>query len=265
MKNTNCTTGYFLKSKMKTVLITGASEGMGKEFAKHLAADGYTITAVARTEDKLKQLINEIGNNHSYIVADLTTVSGQDKIVQAISNQHFDLLINNAGIGAVGKFTELPLEKYQELLTLNIETVVKLSYAYLKTAKSGDTLINVSSSLAFMPMPAVGLYAATKAFVTSFSESLWYEQKFRGVYVMGLCPGIMATNFADHSGAGLNKPPKTMTQTPEQVVSTALKALKSRKNPTVLSHFTDKLFAFMFRFYSRKGIVSTMGKVGGKT
>jgi short-subunit dehydrogenase len=170
----------------------------------------------------------EIGNNHTYIIADLTSAIGQDKIVQAISEQRFDLLINNAGIGAVGKFTELPLEKYQEVLTLNIETVVKLSYAYLKTAKKGDALINVSSSLAFMPMPIVGLYSATKAFVTSFSEALWYEQKSRGVYVMALCPGIMTTNFADHSGGGLGKPPKAMTKTPEQVAKTALKALKLR-------------------------------------
>ncbi len=246
----------------KIALITGASEGLGKELAKQLTAEGYTITAVARNENKLKQLMNEIGNNHSYIIADLSTAIGQDQIVQAISEQRFDLLINNAGIGAVGKFTELPLEKYQKVLTLNIETVVKLSYAYLKTAQSGDALINVSSSLAFMPMPIVGLYSATKAFVTSFSESLWYEQKSRGVYVMGLCPGIMSTNFADHSGGGLSKPPKAMTLTPEQVAKATLKALKSRNMPIVLTHFTDKLFAFIFRFYSRKAIVSTMGKIG---
>ncbi|MBK8088811.1 MAG: SDR family NAD(P)-dependent oxidoreductase [Chitinophagaceae bacterium] len=249
----------------KTALITGASEGLGREFAKQLVTNGYNITAVARNENKLKQLVNEIGNNHSYIVADLTTVEGQDKIVQTILEQHFDLLINNAGIGAVGKFTELPLEKYEEVLTLNIQTVVKLSYAYLKTAKAGDALINVSSSLAFMPMPAVGLYAVTKAFVTSFSESLWYEQKSRGVYVMGLCPGIISTNFNTNAGGGVNKAPKMMTQTPEQVVSIALKALESRKKPTVLSVFTDRLFAFLFRFYSRKAIVSTMGKMGSKT
>jgi len=246
---------------MKAALITGASEGMGREFAIQLAANGYHITAVARNENKLKQLISEIGNNHSCIVADLTTVSGQGKIVQVIAEQRFDLLINNAGMGAVGRFTELLLEKYQEVLILNIETVVKLSYAYLKTARKGDALINVSSSLAFMPMPIVGLYAATKAFVTSFSESLWYEQKSKGIYVMGLCPGIMDTNFAGHSGGGMNKPPKAMIKAPQQVVNTALKTLQSRRKPTVLTHFTDKVFAFLFRFYTRKAIVSTMGKM----
>lgn len=81
---------------------------------------------------------------------------------------------------------------------------------------------------------------------------------------MALCPGIMTTNFADHSGGGLNRPPKAMTQTPKQVVSTAIKELQSRKKPTILTHFTDKLFDFMFRFYSRKAIVSTMGKMGSK-
>lgn len=247
---------------MKTALITGASEGLGSAFAKRLAGEGYAITAVARNEDKLKQLVSEIGNRHSYIVADLAMENGQNKIVQAISEHHYDLLINNAGMGAIGKFTKMPLKKYEEVLKLNIETVVTLSYAYLKTAKAGDALINVSSSLAFMPMPAVGLYAATKAFVTSFSESLWYEQKSRGVYVMGLCPGIMATNFTEHSGGGLYKPPKAITQTPEKVVITALKALEHRKKPIIFSHFSDKLFLFMFRFYSRKAIISTMGRMG---
>ena len=129
---------------MKTALITGASEGLGKEFAKQLAANGYNITAVARNENKLKQLMSEIGDNHSYIMADLTTVAGQNKIVLTISEHHFDLLINNAGLGAVGKFTELPIEKYTEVLTLNINAVVNLSYAYLKTTKPGNALINVS-------------------------------------------------------------------------------------------------------------------------
>jgi uncharacterized protein len=249
----------------KTALITGASEGMGNEFARRLAVEGYSVTAVARNENKLKELINGIGNGHAYIVADLTTQEGQSKIINAISEQHFDLLVNNAGIGATGKFTEIPLDKYHAVLTLNIEAVVNLSYAYLKTAKQGDALINTSSSLAFMPMPAVGLYAATKAFVTSFSESLWYEQKSRGIYVMGLCPGITATNFDTHAGGGMNNAPKMMTQTPEQVITTALKALKARKNPTIISGFINKLFLFMFRFYSRKAIVSTMGKMGGNS
>lgn len=248
----------------KRALVTGASEGIGYVFAKRLAAEGYDVTAVARNEDRLKQLVAEMGGGHSYIVADLTTAAGQDAIIQAISARHFDLLINNAGIAAMGKFTDIPLKRHAEVLTLNCETVVKLSYAYLKTATAGDALVNVSSALAFMPMPVIGLYSATKAFVTSFSESLWFEQKSRGVYVMGLCPGITSTNFNENSGGGKADTPKLMTQTPEQVVNNALQALKSRKKPTVISGPVNNIFAFMSRLMSRKAIASMMGQMGAK-
>ena len=246
----------------KKALVTGASEGIGYVFAKRLASEGYDVTAIARNEERLKRLVSEMGAGHSYIVADLTTEAGQEKIVQAISARHFDLLVNNAGIAAMGKFTDIPLKKHVEVATLNCETVMKLSYAYLKTATAGDALINVSSALAFMPMPVIGLYSATKAFVTSFSESLWFEQRPRGVYVMGLCPGITSTNFNENSGAGKAETPKLMTQTPEQVVDTALKALKARNKPTVISGWVNNVFAFMSRLMSRKAIASMMGKMG---
>lgn len=248
----------------KRALVTGASEGIGYVFAKRLAASGYAVTAVARNEGKLKQLVAEMGNGHSYIAADLTTAAGQEAILQAISAAHFDLLINNAGIAAMGTFTDIPLKKHIDVLTLNCETVVKLSHAYLKTAVAGDALINVSSALAFMPMPMIGLYSATKAFVTSFSESLWFDQKSRGVYVMGLCPGITSTKFNEHSGGGTAATPKLMTQTSEQLVDAAMKALACRCKPTVISGGVNNVFAFMSRLMSRKAIVSMMGQTGAK-
>ncbi len=249
----------------KKALVTGASEGIGYVFAKRLAAEGFEVTGVARNEAGLKQLLAEIGAGHSFIAADLATEVGQEVVVREISGRHFDLLINNAGIAAMGAFTDIPLKKHVDVLTLNCETVVKLSYAYLKAAKPGDALINVSSALAFMPMPAIGLYSATKSFVTSFSESLWFEQKPRGVYVMGLCPGITSTNFNEHSGAGKGETPKLMTQTPEQLVDVALKALKSRKKPTVISGAVNNIFAFMSRIMSRKAVATMMGQMGTKS
>jgi hypothetical protein len=246
----------------KSALVTGASEGIGNVFAKRLAGEGYAITAVARSEKKLQQLVAELGAGHSYVVADLTTEAGQNKIAKLISEKHFDLLINNAGKAAVGKFMEIPLNSHIDVLRLNCEALVRLSHAYLNSAKEGDALINVSSALAFMPMPMIGLYSATKAFVTSFSESLWFDQKSRGVYVMGLCPGMTTTNFNKNSGGGDLEAPKAMTQTPEELVTNALVALKARKKPTVISGFTNNLFAFISRFRSRKSVVSMMGDMG---
>ncbi|MBI3582097.1 MAG: SDR family NAD(P)-dependent oxidoreductase [Nitrospinae bacterium] len=245
----------------RSALVTGASEGIGYAFAARLAAEGYVVTGVARNEGNLKKLTGELGGEHSYIVADLTTTAGQDKIVKAISERHFDLLVNNAGIAATGKFAEIPLKRHLEVLTLNCEAVVTLSHAYLNSARAGDALINVSSALALMPMPLMGLYSATKAFVTSLSESLWYYQKKRGVYVMGLCPGITSTRFNEHSGAGSQETPKIMTQTPEELVDAAMKALKRRKKPTVISGAVNNVFAFISRVRSRRGVINMMGQM----
>src|ERR1039457_3134294 len=145
------------------------------------------------------------------------------------------------------------------MLRLNNEALVKLAYAFLKKAQSGDALINLSSTLAFLPMPGLGLYCASKAFVTSLSESLWYEFKDKGVYVMGLCPGITSTNFQTHSGGRKEELPANLAQTPEQVVSVALKALKARSNPTVISGVKNVIFAALTRTMPRKSTVSMMG------
>jgi len=130
----------------KKALVTGASEGIGAVFARKLAKEGFVITGVARNEEKLQSLVREIGTRHNYIVADLSTESGQKKVMSELSGaHHYDLLINNAGVGAVGKFLDIPLERQLRMLHLNCAAVVNLSHAFLKNSKSGDALINVSS------------------------------------------------------------------------------------------------------------------------
>ena len=249
----------------KKALVTGASEGIGNAFARKLAKEGYEVTIVARTESKLKDLAQTMGPKHSYLVADLSTDAGQTKVAERLKAEHYDLMINNAGVATVGGFTKVPLEKQKRMLSLNCQAVMVLSYAYLESAKAGDTLVNVSSTLAFLPLPAIGLYSATKAFVTSFSESLWYEQKERGIYVMGLCPGITSTNFQVNSGGSPADVPQGMAQTPEEVVEVAYKAIVTRKNPTVISGIKNRVFAGISRAIPRKSTVSMMGKMGSKT
>ena len=153
----------------KRALVTGASDGIGNVFAKKLSQKGYTITGVARNESKLKGLIQDIGQNHKYIVADLSSEAGQLKTVAELNYTHYDLLVNNAGVGVVGAFTEAPIDKQLAMMRLNCEAVVRLSHAYLTGAQSGDALINISSTIGFTPMPSIELYCATKAFVTTFS------------------------------------------------------------------------------------------------
>lgn len=249
----------------KIALITGASDGIGRAIAKKLAEEGYQITAVARNEAKLKSLVQELGKDHTYLIADLSTEEGQNRVAEELTSKHYDLLVNNAGVGTVGTFNGNPLTKQIAMLRLNCEAVVKLAYAFLKNAKANDALMNVSSTLAFLPMPSIGLYSATKSFVTAFSDSLWFEQKPRGVYVVALHPGITSTNFQANAGGNPDDLPKNIAQTPEQVAEVAIRALRLRKKPVVISGIRNTLFAGISRVISRKSTVTMMGKMAAKT
>ena len=147
------------------------------------------------------------------------------------------------------------------MLRLNCEAVVKLSYAFLKHAKSGDALINTSSVLSFTPSPGMGLYAATKAFVTSFTESIWFEQKSRGVFVMALCPGFVSTEFQANAGGKLADLPKGFLQTPQDVAAFALRALFARKKPSVITGVKNLMFAGLSRILTRKSLVTMTGSM----
>lgn len=247
---------------LRKALVTGASGGIGRVFAQRLAREGYGVTAVARSEARLQQLVAELGAECRYLVADLSTPEGMALIADELGKESYDLLINNAGVGVYGDFTETPLEEHRALLRLNCEAQVELAYAFLKKAKRGDALINVSSMLGFTGMPTFSVYSATKAFVRSFSETLWFEQKARGVYVMALCPGPTSSNFHEAAGgtAG-NLPPSALTQTPEQVVDEAMRALGARSKPTVITgRWTRAMVTLMGRFMTRKQALTALGK-----
>ena len=145
---------------------------------------------------------------------------------------------------------------------LNCDALLALSYAFLKSAKKDDALINVASVVGIVPIPSLGVYCATKAFVVSLTESLWFEQKQKGVYVMALCPGSTTTLFHDRSGGSKEtSPPDLVTQTPGQVVSIALRALKKRSSPIVVSGVKNNLFTSMSRMVPEKLLVTLMGKM----
>lgn len=251
---------------MKKALVTGASEGIGREFAKQLAQEDYQITLVARNESRLKELVTELsGAGHKILIADLTKATESQKIAQELSSDHYNLLVNNAGFGVYGPFDSVPLSKLQEMMKLNIDALVELSHAFLQKAQSGDALINVSSALAFLPLPTSSLYAATKAFVTSFSESLWFEQKSKGVYVMDLCPGLTKTEFHTRAGGKEDqRPSESMTQTPDEVVKLAIRELSKRAKPTVVSGGKNVFATTLTRLMPRKTVVSFMGNARAK-
>ncbi|MFF9571465.1 SDR family NAD(P)-dependent oxidoreductase [Streptomyces sp. NPDC014685] len=231
---------------MTRALITGATGGMGHALALALAAEGHTITAVARTERHLKSLIGELDDPHDYLTADLATQSGLRDTAAALRARPYDLLVNNAALAPSGPFDHTDPDALRAAIRLNCEAVVALSHAFLATARPGAALVNVSSTLAFAPKPDRAVYSATKAFATSFSEALWYEQKARGVYVLALCPGPTATRPGLHADT-----PSALVQSPETVAATAVTALRERRRPAVVSGRANTLFAVATRLLPR--------------
>ena len=245
---------------MKNALVTGASGGIGLAITKQLVAEGVRLMLVARSVDRLKEIVTALpGTDHQFIPADLSLQSDIDKLATHISGQNYDVLINNAGVGLYGRFDEIDLEQQLKMLTLNCNALVTLSYAFLRQAKSGGALVNISSVLGFSSFPGAAAYAGTKGFVVRFSESLYYECKERGIYVMALCPGVTATNFHIAAGGSHDEFPKIIVQTPEQVAKETLTALKKRKKPVMISGIMNRGMALSERLMSRKQVVNMMG------
>jgi short-subunit dehydrogenase len=221
---------------MNTTLITGASSGIGEAFAHKLATQGRNVLLVARSEDKLITLCNELGRQNSiraqYVAMDLTEPDAAARLFEESQQRGLtiDLLINNAGFGAFAEFTKVPLERQLNMVDLNIRSLVDLTYRFLlpmRERKQG-AIINVASTAGFQPVPFMATYAATKSFVLCFSEALWEENRPYGVHVMALCPGATETNFFE--AAHGHKPAGRVAQTSEEVVETALRGLAGRKS-----------------------------------
>jgi hypothetical protein len=245
----------------KKAIVTGASEGIGRVFARKLAEAGYAVTAVARTDHRLRDLVSGLpGSGHSFFTADLSKPEDLASAASRIQSEGYSLLVNNAGFGIFGKFHEVPLEKLRQMSRLNCDAVTALTHAFLKTAKQGDALLNVASTAAFHPMPGNGLYAATKAFVLSLTESLWHEQRARGVYVGALCPGYTLTEFSKRAGSEDNASFKKFAQTPDEVVDVALAGLESRSTPIIVPGFQNNMLVLLQRALPRKAAAEIAGR-----
>jgi len=223
----------------KTALITGASAGIGAEFARALAARGATVVLVARSEDRLRALADEVARDYEVraevVVADLTRPGAAADLRAALDacGLTVDLLVNNAGFGTYGPFETIAPERDGAVVALNVAAVVDLTHLFLPAmlAKGDGAVVNVASVAAFMPGPYDAVYGATKAFVLSFSEALWAQCRGRGVRVLALCPGGTATEFFDVVGTDAGAPgPK---RTPAQVVATGLRALERDRSYAV--------------------------------
>ena len=247
---------------MKKVLITGASGGIGLETAGQLAAQGYRVTLVARNEDKLNKAAKSLsGIGHTIFAADLTNKEDLQKLVNHLKAEKYDVLINNAGAGLYGEFIEIPLADQLATMHLNMDALVTLSYGFLQNAKSGDALVNIASLLGHSSFPGASVYAATKSFVANFSESLWYEFKPKGVFIMGFNPGATSSDFHANAGGHNSDFPKLLMSSVEDVASELVKALEKRRKPRVVQGWINRLVLFGFRLLNRKMAVNIMGQI----
>ncbi|MEM9809142.1 MAG: SDR family oxidoreductase [Cyanobacteria bacterium P01_D01_bin.56] len=256
---------------MKTALITGASSGIGAEFARQLAAKKRDLVLVARSQDKLNQLAEQLQQQHSIrahvISQDLTEPNAAASVARQIEELGIviDLLINNAGFGDYGSFSESLLERQTSMIQLNISVLVELTHAFLPAMierQNGD-IINVSSIAGFQPMPYWSVYAASKAFVLSFSEALWAEVKDKGVKVLALCPGPTESNFFKVANVSKNSEISSnlnQLDSVTNVVKSALGALESGQPNMVTGGLMTQMIANIPRVLPRDVLVDLVEK-----
>ena len=222
------------QNREKTVLITGASNGFGMEFAKLFAKDGYSLILVARSTERLRRLGYQLQDKHqlkhvSVITADLSEPGVAAEVYQQVkeSGIHVDVLVNNAGAGTHGPFDETDLERELAIIQLNVNTPVALTKYFLKDMKKRGEgkILNVASIVSFMPSPLMAIYGATKAFLLSFSEALANELKGSGITVTALCPGASNTMFFRRAGAAHTRAAHGNLLEPSEVAMDGYKAL----------------------------------------
>lgn len=213
----------------KTALVTGASVGIGAAFARELASRGMSLVLVARDEARMQKLAAELKQKYGTAVqvapADLSLPAAAKQVEEATAGRDVDLLVNNAGFMSCGPFEEQDPAKEEAEVMVNVAALVGLTHAFLPgmLKRGAGGVVNVASIAAFQPIPHLAVYAATKAFVVSFSAALWEECRGRGVRVVGLCPGTTSTELFDRAAAPQAALGKARTS--EQVVATALSAL----------------------------------------
>jgi len=239
-------------------LITGASAGIGREFARQLASRARSLVLIARREERLNELRNELRDRNAQLtvhvrVVDLCEKSQIDELIRWLAREkiEIDFLINNAGLGDVGPFATSPPQRNDEMLQVNVAALTHLTRRLLPQmiSQKRGAILNVGSSAGFLPIPEFNVDAATKAYVTSFSESLRAELRDTGVTVTALCPGPVHTEFGDvakRPGGEPERGPEFVYVSVEKTVRDALAAVEADK-PIVIPGLAMKLGMFLVR------------------
>ena len=248
-------------------LVTGASSGIGREFCRQLAAAGVNVVLVARTEKSLESLGAELSREHGTQTLVMATDLSQPDAAAGLKSRlaardcKIRLLINNAAVGRWGRFEATRAQSYEEMIRLNTAAIVSMCHHFLPDLTSFPTsaIINVSSPAALQPVPFMAVYAATKAFVHSFSQALYGEWRDRGVLVQALCPGPTATEFDAKAGAYSS----ALTEargSPKPVVEASLANL-AQDSPLVITATGTYKQRFFAGLFPAKMVIREVGKM----
>jgi short-subunit dehydrogenase len=255
---------------MEYALVTGASKGIGKAIATDLAARGYNVLLVARSEELLSHEASRIATIYpvktDYLALDLSNTDAPQTVFDWCRAKGYTIsvLVNNAGYGLSGPFEKYSTESHLNMMTLNMGTLVALTRLFLPDLKSQPKayILNISSSAAYQAIPLLTTYAATKAFVLTFSRGLHQELRKTGVSVTVVCPGATDTDFSNRAQIGAKgmKAAERLNMTPESVARLATHALFARRTE-VITGFVNKLGATLAWLLPKSFVERTAGKI----
>ena len=255
-----------MEFKSKTAVITGASSGIGLGYAHELAKRGANLVLVARSENVLERVASELMAAHKIqvevVALDLSNLDSGEKLVEILANKNLnaDILINNAGFGTNNRLAKEDRQKLQKQIILNVATLVDLTAAFLPEMLKRDqgVILNIGSTASYQPVPGMAVYAATKAFVRSFTEAVWGEVEGTNVKVLTVNPGATETEF--FVVAGLN-PPGPLAPVSE-VIHATFAALDSKvSKPSIVVGSQNALMANLSRFAPKKSVIKLAGKL----
>ena len=256
-----------------TILVTGASAGIGTELARQLAERGHNVTLVARRKERLTEIAEEIRLAHGVTAdvrkCDLANQGQRTRLINELKEGDKAVVgvCNNAGFGSFGRFADLDLDSEMEMVRLNVLALHELTGAFLPAmiSRRSGAILNVASVAAFQPFPTNATYSATKAFVHSFSEAVAAELSGTGVSVTSLCPGPVSTEFGEAAGVGEaeSQLPGAVTQGPEEVARAGIEGMIKGKR-TVFPGIVPRVMAQAGRFTPRTLLLPVANKLGGR-
>lgn len=251
---------------MTYTLITGASRGIGEAMAEHCAAKGFNLILVARSEEKLVEITRSLSQRYKidthFFIGDLIEEGIIEKLYDFchVNDLWVDKLINNAGIGAYGRFESLPLTDQYNLLRINQEAMLKMTHTFITMLKKQAKayLMNVASTACYQPIPYMSVYAASQSFIQSFTLAIREELRRSGVNVSCLCPGPTATDFFER--AGLHSLPVNSSEikmSPDEVAEVAIEGMLNNK-AEIIPGASNTIGAYLSKLFPNKWIIRTV-------